>query len=54
MKDVKEITISLEEYEHLKKLSRFVYNWKPSYTVCQKCGEYNPPFNICLNCDYKN
>lgn len=50
MENKQEITISLEEYEHLKKLQRFVYNWHPSYSVCPKCGAYKPIYNICLEC----
>ena len=50
----KVLASSEEEYTHLLKLRKYVATWHPGYTICKKCGAYNPPGYLCAQCRYDN
>ena len=50
----KVLASSEEEYTHLLKLREYVATWYPDYTICKKCGTYNPPGYSCAQCRSDN
>ena len=49
-----EVTIPIEEYNHLLRCEDYITNWSREVVTCKRCGAYNPRGYLCAICDWNN